>query len=400
MPAQRDVVIVGAGPAGSALAYFLASAGLDVLLLDKADFPRDKTCGDGLSPRALRVLEEMGLLAEALSLGFRIRHLKVFAPNGDSFSAPIPAHPGLPDYALVLPRYQLDDLIRRRAIAAGADFQQVTVSEIRMDADRRVVGVRGGETEYRARATVLATGASTAVLERAGLLADEHTHGRAARTYFENVRGLSDAVEFHFDSVPLPGYGWVFPTSPSTANVGAGYFLKNGQRAPHASPRQTFDAFIANPYVAEMLAEARPAAPIKGYPLRFDFATARLALPGLFIVGEACGLVNPLTGEGIDFALESAEVAAASIARCVRAALPPEAAALVYTRSLRERFLRTFVNIGRVREVYFTPWVLNRFVRAARRHIELKMLIVNIALSNADPLAALSPRALWQVALG
>lgn len=394
---QPDVIVVGAGPAGSALACLLAERGHGVLLLDKADFPRDKTCGDGLSPRALRVLRQLGVLAEVVTVGFRINALKVFSPNGDHFTSPIPAHAGYPDHALVLPRLELDDMLRRRAIAAGAEFRRAIVSDLLRDAAARVVGVRADGAELRARVVAFAAGASTAVLERAGLLAAPPALGRAARTYFANVRGLSDAVEFHFDSVPLPGYGWVFPTSATTANVGAGYFLRAGQRLPHATPRQTFDGFVANPYVAGLLAEAQPMAPLKGYPLRFDFDRARTAWPGLYLVGEACGLVNPMTGEGIDFALESAEVAAEAIHHDLRTTTPPEAAARRYARALRARFLSVFVNFGRVRDVYFQPWVLNRFVRAAQRHDELRLRLVNIALGHADPLRALMPRALWQV---
>src|SRR5574341_1557792 len=176
----------------------------------------------------------------------------------------------------------------------------------------RYVGVRAatpdGFKELRAPLTVLATGASVGLLERADLLAAPPAFGRAARTYYEGMRGLSDTVEFHFDSVPLPGYGWVFPISPTAANVGAGYFVRAGKPPMRNSPRQVMDQFIANPYVANMLDGARPAAPPKGYPLRFDFPTARTAFPGLALAGEACGLVNPLTGEGIDYRSEERRV--------------------------------------------------------------------------------------------
>ncbi len=395
-----EVIVVGAGPAGSALASRLAEHGHAVLLLDKADFPRDKTCGDGLSPRALRILQHLGVLDEVTAAGHRINALKVFSPNGDHFISSIPAHAGYPDYALVLPRFQLDDVLRRRAIAAGAEFRRASVSDLLQDAAARIVGVRADGATLHARRVVFATGASTAVLERAGLLAPSPALGRAARTYFANIGSLSDAIEFHFDSVPLPGYGWVFPTSATTANVGAGYFLRAGRRPPHTTPRQTFDGFIANPHIASLLAGAQATAPIRGYPLRFDFDRARTAWPGLYLVGETCGLVNPMTGEGIDFALESAEVAAEAIHHDLLTAAAPEAAARNYARALRSRFLSVFVNFGRVRDVYFQPWVLNRFVRAAQRHDELRLRLVNIALGHADPFSALTPRALWPVLVG
>src|SRR5574341_149075 len=404
MPEQRDVIIGGAGPAWSALAYFFAARGLDVLLLDRSAFPRDKTCGDGLSPRALRVLRSMGLLDPLLAVGWRVNNVLLFAPNGRPITAPVPPYDGLPELALVLPRLQLDDLIRAHAVRAGAEFRsQFNVTDVLREGDR-YVGVRAaapdGPTELRAPLTVLATGASVGLLEHADLLAAPPAFGRAARTYYEGMRGLSDTVEFHFDSVPLPGYGWVFPISPTAANVGAGYFVRAGKPPMRNSPRQVMDQFIANPYVANMLEGAHPTAPPKGYPLRFDFPTTRTAFPGLALVGEACGLVNPLTGEGIDYALESAEVAAELLGEALRGGEAPALTAQKYYQALRDRFLRTFVNIGRVRDLYLQGWVLNRFAAAANHNEDLKLLLIHIALGNIDPIRALSPKTLLQVALG
>jgi geranylgeranyl reductase family protein len=404
MPEQRDVIIVGAGPAGSALAYFLAARGLDVLLLDKSAFPRDKTCGDGLSPRAMHVLRAMGLLDPLLAVGWKINNILLFAPNGRPISAPVPPYDGLPNFALVLPRLQLDDLIRAQAVKAGAEFRsQFNVTDL-MREGNQFVGLRAttpdGPRELRAPLSVLATGASVGLLERADLLAAPPAFGRAARTYYEGMRGLSDTIEFHFDSVPLPGYGWVFPISPTAANVGAGYFVRAGKPPMRNSPRQVMDDFIASPYVANMLDGAHPTAPPKGYPLRFDFPTARTAFPGLALVGEACGLVNPLTGEGIDYALESAEVAAEVLGDALRCGEASALTAQRYDQALRDRFLRTFVNIRRVRDLYIQGWVLNRFAAAANHNKDLKLLLIHIALGNIDPIRALSPKTLLQVALG
>ncbi len=404
MTATRDVIIVGAGPAGSALACFLAAQGLDVLLLDKAAFPRDKTCGDGLSPRAMRVLRSLGLLDQLLKAGWRINHIVLFAPNGRAIRAAVPPYADLPDFALVLPRLQLDDLIRARAVEAGADFRSsFTVTDL-LRAGEQFAGVRAlapdGPADFRARLTVLATGATIGLLERAHLLSAPPAFGRAARAYYEGMSGLSDTVEFHFDSVPLPGYGWIFPISPTAANVGAGYFVRPGQPPMRNSPVQVVREFVANPYVKKMMNGARPTSAVKGYPLRFDFPTARTAWPGLALVGEACGLVNPLTGEGIDYALESAETAAEVLGMALRNGEPPAFTAQKYSRALRGRFLRTFVNITRVRDVYLRPWVMNRFASAANKNEDLKLLLIHIALGNVDPIQALSPKTLLQVARG
>lgn len=135
--------------------------------------------------------------------------------------------------------------------------------------------------------------------------------------------------------MPLPGYGWIFPTSSHSANIGAGYFVKAGQRPLEASPQQTMRDFLRNPYVARVVGEAEPSATPKGYPLRTDFLTAPLAVPGLAMVGEAAGLVNPLTGEGIDFALELGELAAELIVAELRADRSAADLAEAFIRGLR-----------------------------------------------------------------
>jgi len=404
MSTTCDVLVIGAGPAGSATAYFLAQQGFDVLLLDKSEFPRDKTCGDGLTPRALAVLRHMRLLDKVTAAGFKISGIHIYAPNGQCISSPIPPWGDLPQFALVLPRYQLDDLIRAHAVEAGAEFRpRVDATDVLREGNH-VVGVRAstpeGPAEFRARYTVVATGASVGFLERARLLPSSPLFGRAARAYYEGVGELSDYIEFHLESMPLPGYGWVFPTSPTAANVGAGYFARAGQAIRHNSPRQLFDEFIGHPVMTGRLREARASGPVKGYPLRFDFPTARVAFPGLLLLGEAAGLVNPLTGEGIDYALESAEVGAEVLTPAVRHSLSPHSTAQKYVRALRHRFLRTFTTISRVRDVYFRAWLLNRAARAAVHHADVQQTLVQVCLGNIDPAQSLSPKMLLQIAFG
>ena len=250
MAHQYEVLIVGAGPAGSALAYFLAKAGREVLLVDKAEFPRDKTCGDGLTPRALGVLRHMGLLEQVTAAGCHVKGIHLFTPDGQRVSAPIPEQAGLPAYVVVMPRYQLDDLLRAHAAAAGAVFRaRVEALEILREGGQ-VVGVRAktpdGPTTLRARQTVIATGAAAGLLDKAQMLAAQPQYGRAARGYYEGLGQVSDYIEFHLESVPLPGYGWVFPISATAANVGVGYFVEPGQGALRNSPRQVLDDFLAN----------------------------------------------------------------------------------------------------------------------------------------------------------
>lgn len=383
----HDVIVVGAGPGGSAAAYYLASRGIRTLLLDKADFPRDKTCGDGLSPRALAVLADMSLVADMLPHGQVIRSLEIIAPNGRGLDARVPVHPGLPDYSLVVPRYILDDLVRRRAVDGGAAFEAgVHVTGLdRENGSARVIGQRDGKTvKYRAKLALLATGVSTRLLIAAGVLDRTPPVMVAARAYFEGFKDLPEQTQFRFDGVPLPGYGWLFPVSPTCANVGAGYYAGEARvaRRMPPSPRVAFERFVAHPPVRQVLAGTRQVGPLKSYPLRLDFLSAPTYAERLLVVGEAAGLVNPLTGEGIDYALESGQMAAESAALALADGDFSREALAAYDRQLRERFQSMFAFCTSVRDHLLHPRLLDWLIAIARRREDLKMLLINIALSN------------------
>lgn len=398
MTRQHDVIVVGAGPAGSATAYFLARRGADVLLLDKSDFPRDKTCGDALSPRALRVLDEMGLLAELAKTSYCVNTLRLYAPNGVRAQAPVPSADGLPRYALVVPRLRLDACIQARAVGAGARFVgKCAASDVVRDDGGAVVGVRGktpaGEREFRARGIVIATGAATRLLQRAALLPGKPALMLAARAYFENVAGIEGQIEFYFNHVSLPGYGWAFPTSSSAANVGVGYV-----GGLHRSPRVDFDRFVAgHPRLREILAAAEQVGPVRGFPLRVDFHRSRKVGHGVVAVGESIGLVNPFTGEGIDYALESGQMAAQVLGDLLERGAPWTPANLRgYVRSVDRRFHKLFVLMTLARRVYYNRLMLNRIFGSGRQ--PLLNTLVDVCFSNADPALAFAPRTLWEIA--
>jgi len=405
MSESHDVVIVGAGPAGSALAYFLASNGVDVAFVDKSNFPRDKTCGDGLTPRAIHVLKAMGVLDLVSASAFEIRKVDFFAPNGTRIVNPIPSFDGLPDFALVSPRHTFDNILRVHAIKAGANYSSpVTIVDVLREG-QLITGVRaktpsGDSFDIHARHTILATGASYSILENTQLLKHKPDFSRAARTYYEGVQGLSDSLEVHYDSVPLPGYGWIFPTSPTSANIGAGFYVPSNHPSAKKTPRQVLDEFIANPRLAQMLENAHATAPTKGYPLRFDFPQSQVAFPGLGLVGEACGLVNPFTGEGIDYALESAEIAAEILIEAIRQDESPQQTMTKYSNAFRGKFLPTYKTLLMIQKLYSLPWIMNRYVSAALRSDELAQLLLNVGFGNVNPVEALSLKSFYQMALG
>lgn len=390
-----DVIIVGAGPAGSAAGHYLARQGLEVLLLDKFDFPRDKTCGDALMPRALAVLKDMGLLEDLLRSGCRVDGLEIFAPSGQSTMAAIRGGAGQPEYALVVPRLTLDQVIRERALASGAKFQSpIHVTGVERSAAGVVVtGAGGGQSiSIKGRTAIIATGASVRLLLQMGLLRETPPMMLAARAYFEGIGGLSHNLQFYFDGMPLPGYGWLFPVAASSANVGAGFLpSRQAARKGTRTAGSAFNGFIQTPPLRQILAQANRVGPVKGYPLRVDFATAPTFSESLLLVGEAAGLVNPLTGEGIDYGLESGKMAAEHLLGLFNSGdLSPQGVG-EYDRLLRERFQRLFIFCTRVRDLFLRPLFLNRLVRAANSQPDLKLLLIDLVLGNQD-LAAGLPR--------
>jgi geranylgeranyl reductase family protein len=374
----HDAVIVGAGPGGAATAHFLSRQGLDVLLLDRADFPRDKTCGDGLTPRALRVLDEMGILPDVSQHGCAVDGYSVVAPNRRETSAPITAQHG----ALVVKRLLLDDIIQRRALASGAHFTS-GVNATRVEPTSTGVRVEAEDGRaFAGRVAVIATGAAFGLLKRSGVLSRPPRTMLAARAYFEDLQTeVAQSFQLRFDDVPMPGYGWVFPIKGNAANIGVGFLPRRGSgTASHA-----FDRFIHSTALRPMLEGARQDGPLKGYPIRVDFLQAPTFAERTLLVGEAAGLVNPLTGEGIDYALESGSIAAEHLLRTFESGDVSTMRVAEYGAKLHNRFDKIFRFSEWIRDWYCKPPLLNMLVPLANRRPELRQLLANIVLGEREP---------------
>lgn len=383
-----DVIIVGAGPGGSSSAYYLARAGLKVLLVDKSDFPRDKTCGDGLSPRALGVLTEMGLLDELLAIGCQTKTIDFIAPKGHSVSTAMPTKEGWPDYSLIVPRFLLDKVIMQRAVTAGACFLSgVRVLNLVTGPSLvEVVGERNNQPlSLWGRLVIIATGASASLLLNLGLIKQPPKMLLAGRTYFEQVDDHFDRerVKIHFNREILAGYGWAFPLAGDRMNVGV--FYRPPRRSNHKQALTTQNAvknFIRTPALQSYLAGARQVGAIKGYPLRTDFVTSPTYGKRVLMVGEAAGLVNSLTGEGIDNALESGKIAGEYLVEMFEMGDLSQDRLAGYDRLLRRRFQLQFLLCDGMHWLSQYPIYHNLVVSAARRYPNLKMKTVNLLLGS------------------
>lgn len=393
-PAQFDVAVIGAGPAGSAAAYFLARRGLRVALLDKSDFPRDKTCGDGLTLRALSVLHSMEVLAQVKGQAFHCSGVTI--RNSDElvyrldFSQPDTS----PQHLLILPRLILDELLLQHAVKAGAVFiPHAKVVNITDEVDSSLVLQVENKPSLKSKLAVIATGANIALLRKLGLLISTPPVNIAARAYFENVEDLDDTIILFFDGIRRPGYGWVFPTTANSANIGCGVFF-NGHK-PQTTQLQ--DLVMSNPHLKRILRNAHQVGPIKGHPLRTDFSSALSGAGRILVTGEAVGLVNPITGEGIDYALESAQLASEAILSKQNNALDPSTIQRKYRTSLHRKFHALFFFSHLIQRVYLRDGILDKALIRIRQKHHLQQLVINACFGTADPISAFTPRTLWEL---
>lgn len=310
---RLDVIIIGAGPAGSAAATTLARAGRHVLLLDRAAFPRDKPCGDLIGARAMARARKLGVAESDLAPYEPLRGAFIAADGGEVDLAPRTALGravlGRSD-ARVIPRTVFDAAMVAAAERAGAELCRVNVRRVSPwhGDGREVVGkAADGEVTLRANAVVIAGGYGCRL---AAELADgpEQTglppRGIAMRGYFSGVNAPPDRIAFCLNEWVLPGYGWVFPLPNGGANVGVGT-LTEGGADEHL--RALYERFIGDPAspAAGWLRDASPADRPRAWPLDLGPRPRRLIADGLLVAGEAASLVGPLTGAGIAFALES-----------------------------------------------------------------------------------------------
>jgi geranylgeranyl reductase family protein len=351
---------------------------MDVLLLDRAEFPRDKTCGDGLTPRALRVLDQMGILADVTEHGCAVEAYSVVAPNRRETTAPITASHG----ALVVKRVVLDDIIQRRALASGAQFTSgVNASRLEPTSTGVTVHADDGRA-FEGRVAVVATGAAFGLLKRSAIVSRPPRTMLAARAYFEDLQAdVARSFQLRFDDVPMPGYGWVFPVKARAANIGVGFLPRKGS----GTAGQAFDRFIRSAALRPMLDGARQDGPLKGYPIRVDFLRAPTFAERMLLVGEAAGLVNPLTGEGIDYALESGSIAAEHLLKTFASGDFSAAQLAAYGAKLHNRFDKIFRFSEWIRDWYCKPALLNALVPLANRRPELRQMLANVVLGEREP---------------
>jgi len=318
--AVRDVLVVGGGPAGAATGYWLARAGHRVLVVEKKRFPREKTCGDGLTPRAVRQLEDMGLAA-ALSGSLRYDGLRSIA-HGVTLELEWPEHPDFPSYGYVVRRRDLDQMVAGAAEDAGAELWTGAEAVEPIVEDGLVTGAvvrRAGELDaVRARYVVVADGANSRFGRALGTARDRtYPLGMAVRGYFTSPFHDEPWIESHLDlrdrdGNHLPGYGWIFPVGDGTVNVGVGLLSTfSGWKSINTSV--LMDAFVATAPARWGISPETSCGPPTGGKLPTGGSVTPNIGPTWLVVGDAAGSVNPFNGEGISLAYETGRLAAQAV---------------------------------------------------------------------------------------
>jgi menaquinone-9 beta-reductase len=400
---EADVIVVGAGPAGSTTAYYLAQAGLDVLLLEKSRFPREKVCGDGLTPRGVRALVAMGISVSEQDGWVRNKGLRVIGA-GKRLELAWPELSSYPGYGLVRPRTDLDQMLAERAEQAGARLlEEVTVTgPVQHERTGRITGVTArdanGERTYRARVIVAADGNSSRLSVAMGLRKrDDRPLGVAVRTYFTSPRHDDDYLESWLDLWDgdrlLPGYGWIFGMGDGTSNVGLG-LLNTSAAFGHTDYHALLRKWLAGMPAEWGFTEENRTQPIRGAALPMGFNRTPHYHRGLLLVGDAGGMVNPFNGEGIAYAMESGEILARTIAQALARARRSETERVLagYPRALNQAY-GGYYAVGRV---FVKAIGQPGFMRFATKHgmsrPALMRFVIKLLANLTDPGGDVSDR--------
>jgi geranylgeranyl reductase family protein len=381
---ETDVLVVGAGPGGSAAAYFLARHGIDVTVIEKATFPREKVCGDGLTPRSVKAIQDMGVDTDdprfEKVIGMRVHSRRT------TVQLPWPDLTSFPPFGLVMPRDGFDHLLAQRAVKAGASLLEGTEAVEPLLVDGYVCGARVRATGDRdqepgtihARYVLAADGAASRFAAPAGVTRDANRPlGIAARRYFRVDYHPGPWIESWLDlwdgDLLLPGYGWLFPLAGGRINLGAG-LLNTFTNFQDISAQRLFDAFARMLPPAWEIGEETAEGRVLSGPLPMGLNRIPQAVPGLLVIGDAAGAVNPFNGEGIAYAIETGKIAADLVHEALVRDRP--ALAMQYPQVLEETYGAYFAVGRQFAKLIGKPAIMGR----ATYHLLPRRRIMGFAL--------------------
>ncbi len=317
-----DVLIAGGGPAGSGLAFHLASNGFKVIVAEAEKFPRDKVCGDGVSPIALAELAKMGITqTQKFALANEVKEVGLYY-GSEKVIIPLSKPGHLPFHARIIPRIELDNWIYEAAKKAGAAYMESTrVTGYTINNEAAIAQLKKGQifSTLRAKIIIGADG-STSTLARQlnGNKPNDEFQLLGLRSYFEHVNGPNNRVDIYFSEESFPGIFWMFPKGVSGANIGMAMVSKTLPTKPTHVKELLLNHINTNKAIRERIGSGEMIGKIQGWPITFFNKNSIISGKRIILAGDAAGLINPLSGDGIQYALLSAGWAAETIIDCMK----------------------------------------------------------------------------------
>ncbi|WP_207492634.1 geranylgeranyl reductase family protein [Aridibaculum aurantiacum] len=384
-----DVIIVGGGPSGASCAIKLADANLKVALLEKALFPRDKTCGDALS---VDVVNQVKILSPVLEQQFAEMSnkiasygVKIVAPNQKHVDIPF-IHKGNKSFGYISPRLDFDNLLFQHAKALPTidTFENCTVTKVATNSSGVTVDTNLGS--FSAKLVIGADGAHSVVQKHLGDIQVEKDHYCAGlRVYYENVASFHEEnfIELHYFNEILPGYLWVFPLAGNKANVGIGV-LSSVVSKHKLNLKDVLQKLINNhPHLKERFKDARPLETVKGYGLPLGSKKRNISGERFLLTGDAAALIDPFTGEGIANAIRSGRVAADHAIRCFEQQQFSAAFNKAYDKEIYRRMWGELKISRLLQQLVRYPWAFNFAVKRAQESKYIQQFLID-ALSNIE----------------
>jgi geranylgeranyl reductase family protein len=311
-----DVIIVGGGPGGSTCATVLGKKGKKVLILEKEKFPRDKTCGDAISGKSMGVLRDLGLHTEVENSDHGVvTGLTFSSPKSEIVKIKFKNKDGGLDKSYTCRRMVYDNILFNNAKKHATAMEGMEATSLIVE-NGKVVGVKAKgkdavEQEFRAKLVVGADGSSSITCKHVGDHDIDPNHTCIAyRAYYTGITGIDDTIEIHFEKSIMPGYFWIFPLENGIANVGIGMVMKDMKDKNLNLQKSMEDIIAKNPLFKERFANAKLVSPIKAWRLPFGSKRRKGCADGIMLIGDALGLVDPFSGEGIGNAMLSGKLAA------------------------------------------------------------------------------------------
>jgi len=400
-----DVIVVGGGPAGASAAYFNAKEGKRVLLIDKADFPRDKICGDGVTGKSLKVLHEMELSEEIGTVKkASCQAILMSSPNQTSITIPL-SSPDDPLTAFCIEREILDDMLYQKAVLQVLDNKGKVLTEkvsSVLTEDGVVVGVKVKDAEYRAQLVIGADGfngpVSRYVMEQNEQPKQNREHySSAVREYWEDITENNGEIEIHFIEGILPGYFWIFPISETKFNVGIGMLLCDMDKQS-VKLKQMLDWVINSSFLSPRFSEAQKIDDTRkgwmlpmGSPRGLELNPRKNFVEGCVLVGDSASLIDPFTGEGIGNALVSGKLTA-------KYPIINAETGVQYQQELWGIIGQELTNSHRLQKLLKRKRLMNYFFKKASKKPALQEVLTDM-LHNKDSQSAFKSKWFWFKAL-